>query len=383
MPTTASITLSRLAASRPVTAVTRLRAAVAAFARATVALETCPANTPERVRLALTSDPMSSDPHVAARRRAWRRSLLVPLRVLRASQPFNVVATTVVRSLTSAVGWRPGWVEKHLHRVGWVHCALPNGRTLTLKGRGDDWVSNLVFWNGWAGYEPETVPLFYRLATQSRVTLDVGAYVGFFALLASHANPSGQVYAFEALPAVHARLQRNVAANQLRNVECVPSAVGDRDGTAEFFHVARASIPCSSSLSFEFMQATGDLRRTVVPVLTLDRFVEERRLARVDLVKIDTETTEPDVLAGMAATLERDHPDVVCEVLAGRGSESRLDALIRRVGYQAFLLTDEGPALKERVEGHPRWLNYLFTVRPPDEVETLGREALRMGRAAA
>ena len=85
----------------------------------------------------------------------------------------------------------------------------------------------------------------------------------------------------------------------------------DGIGSAEMFHLARVDIPCSSSLSYEFMRPAGDLHRTVVPVLTLDRFVREKGIARVDLVKIDTETTEPEVLAGMADTLKRDHPAIV------------------------------------------------------------------------
>jgi Methyltransferase FkbM domain len=45
--------------------------------------------------------------------------------------------------------------------------------------------------------------------------------------------------------------------------------------------------------------------------------IREQGIAKVDLVKIDTETTEPAVIRGMARTLARDRPDVVCEVLAG------------------------------------------------------------------
>src|SRR5262245_54920135 len=110
-------------------------------------------------------------------------------------------------------------VVKHLHRIGIVQSTLPNGRTLRLWCKADDWVSNLVYWRGWKGYEPETVSLFFRLATRARVTIDVGAYVGFFSLLAGHANTSGLVYAFEPMLDPLERLRKNVSLNELTNVQ--------------------------------------------------------------------------------------------------------------------------------------------------------------------
>ncbi len=264
-----------------------------------------------------------------------------------------------MRGVLRAAGRESAWAVAHLHRVGDVHAALPNGRTLRLWSRGDDWVANQVYWRGWSGYEPETTPHFFRLATAARATLDVGAYVGFFALLAGHANPAGRVFAFEPLPGPFERLQRNVARNSLGNVTCVAAAAGVADGTAELYHVP-AELPTSSSLSLDFMRPAGALERLPVRVVALDGFVRAQGLARVDLVKIDTETTEPDVLLGMKETLARDHPRIVCEVLAGRGAEPRLEALLRPLGYRFFLLTPDGPVRKDAVLGHPRFLNYLF-----------------------
>jgi len=299
-----------------------------------------------------------------------RSAAVEVLKKLRASQPFNYIATTAVYGLLGAAGIQSESVIKHLHRVGLVRRRLPNGRTLCLWSRADDWVSNQIYWRGWDGYEPESAPLFFRLAARSRVTIDVGAYVGFFSLLAAHANAGGSVYAFEPMADVYARLQKNIALNQLENIRCVPSAVGERDGTAEFYHVS-SGMPCSSSLSLEFMQSASDVRSSTVPVVTLDRFARENGLDRIDLVKIDTESTEPQVLRGMVETIRRDRPIFMCEVLKDRGSERALDEILRPFGYRFYLLTPDGPVQRERIEGHPSWLNYLFTTLDPGEVGRL------------
>lgn len=292
------------------------------------------------------------------------------LKRLRTSQPFNRVATWSIRAFFNLTGLRSEFVIRHLHRVGNVECRLPNGHTLRLWSKADDWVSNQIFWRGLDGYEPETVSLFFRLAERSRTTIDIGAYVGFFTLLAAHANPDAEVYSFEPMPEVFDRLQNNILLNRISNAQCIAGAVGDIEGTAEFFHQS-TGMPTSSSLSFEFMSSATGVISTTVPVTTLDRFVEENSLTRIDLLKIDTESTEPDVLRGAITVLKRDKPVIFCEVLKGRGSEKPLEEILQPLGYRYYLLTPEGPVCHGSIEGHPEWLNYLFTTLSPDEVALL------------
>ena len=292
------------------------------------------------------------------------------LKRLRASQPLNLLATGAIHALQTVTGVTSEMVVKHLHKVGMVRRRLPNGRTLRLWSRADDWVSNQVYWRGWNGYEPETVPLFFRLAARAEVTLDVGAYVGFFALVAGHANPNARVYAFEPMPLVFERLRKNVRINRLQNVQCVNCAIGASQGTAEFYS-AGSEMQCSSSLSLGFMNGSERMYSFPVEVVMLDRFVSNNQINRVDLMKIDTETTEPEVLSGMVETLGRDHPMIVCEVLMDRGVESRLEAILHPLGYRYYHLTPDGPMLKEHIKGHPEWLNYLFTTHEAREVARL------------
>lgn len=266
------------------------------------------------------------------------------------------------------LGRRSELVVKHLHRVGHVQARLPNGRLLRLWSRGDDWIANQVFWHGWNGYEPETVDVFFRLAMRARVIVDVGAFVGLYSLLASHANPRARVLSFEPLPTVFRRLERNLRLNSANNVTCFNVAVGARSERAQLYHMD-AEVPLSSSLSHGFMEHVPELQQSTVEVVALDDVVREHRLEQVDLVKIDTESTEPEVLRGMSQVLEHHRPDIVCEVLQGRGSEHAVQALLERFGYRFYLLTPDGPKLRHAVSGHGTWLNYLFTLRSPETLQ--------------
>ena len=288
------------------------------------------------------------------------------LKRLRYSQPFNRVATGTVRGICRLVGNTPEVFPRHLHRIGDVFEKLPNGETLHLRSKGDDWITNLVFWNGWKAYEPGTIELFYRLARRAGVILDIGAYVGFFTMIAGLANRESRIYAFEPMEAIHRRLGENVARNGLKNVECFGVAVSDSIGHARFFFsqsALREGLPTSSSLSEDFMARAPELTTIDVPLVTIDALAREKGISRVDLVKIDTETTEPSVLRGMRHVLSRDRPTIVCEVLRDVDTVA-IEAELQPLGYKYFLLKPNGPEPRSSIEGHPEFLNFLFTAYP-------------------
>ena len=97
-----------------------------------------------------------------------------------------------------------------------------------------------------------------------------------------------------------------------------------------------------SALSYDFMRSAEMICSFPVSVITVDSFVRENAIEGVDLVKIDTESTEPQVLLGMIETIRRDQPAIICEVLKGRASEKLLAQILRPLGYRFYLLTPDG-----------------------------------------
>jgi FkbM family methyltransferase len=294
-----------------------------------------------------------------------RDSLKRRLKLVRDWSLLNVPVTSALRAAVRRTGRDPAFLVRYVPRVGVVEATLPNDARLRLWSKGDDDVASAVFWRGWLGHESETSAHFFDLARSAGVTIDIGAHVGYFSLLAGLANPNGIVYAFEPLDAVYARLRRNVALNDLSNVRCEKIALGRQSGTAEFFHVAD-SIPSSSSFSREFMESIVAEERLVastMAVTTLDQFLAERHVTGVDLVKVDTESTENDVLAGMLETLDRDRPRIICEVLPN-GPAREIEETLRPFGYRFALFTDNGLVATEHIEPHSIWRNFLFS--PPN-----------------
>jgi len=285
------------------------------------------------------------------------------LKLMRASQPFNSLATSTLRGLFAAVGQQPEFLIKHLPRTGITSVQLPNARVLKLEAASEDWIPTQLFWRGWTGYEPEVTSLFFRRAESARTVLDVGAHAGFYSLLASLANPNADVFAFEPLTRVFERLERNVQLNGLSKVQCFRVAAGANEGVQKFYFPDQEQ-PIASSLRSDMLLATfptNAIQHVPVSVVTLDQFVAKHQIEHVDLIKLDTERTEHDVLRGARQLIERDRPAIICEVWPDAGNQLELESILRPLGYRFFHLLPEGPSERHRIEGDERSLNYMFT----------------------
>lgn len=127
---------------------------------------------------------------------------------------------------------------------------------------------------------------------------DIGGNVGFYTILAARlVGPKGSVVAFEPEAMNFSRLQANVLLNDLHNVIACPFALSD--------HIGSASLQLQSHNAGEGAHALVDGAQdgTTVFLLTLDSAIKIFDLPPPNHVKIDVETHEEPVLAGMTETL--------------------------------------------------------------------------------
>lgn len=139
-------------------------------------------------------------------------------------------------------------------------------------------------------------------AGQGDTVIDLGGHIGTSALLFSRlVGPSGRVFSFE--PVLHAALERNMRENGATNVRVLPVGAGNGEGETAFFLSDRgvdSRIAGNSGMS--------DGVEVSLPVTTLDRFVAEERLDRVDFIKMDIEGAEEAAIRGAQATIARFRP---------------------------------------------------------------------------
>jgi len=222
------------------------------------------------------------------------------------------------------------------------------------------YVPRLLEEHGVQGYEPETMAAFLAAISLGNATevFDVGANVGVFSIIAA-AVTTACVTGFEPTPQLARTFRAIVGANDL-GCEVEELALGAETGRATLYLSAKTDS--SNSLRVGFRTATGTVE---VPVERLDDYVA-RTGRRPGVMKIDTETTEPDVLAGGPETLRTIRPWIVCEVLADK-TEAPLMQILRPLGYRFYHLgagpvpVESDAIVGDRTYRHRDW---LFTPAP-------------------
>ncbi len=218
------------------------------------------------------------------------------------------------------------------------------GRTFEVERAGLRWrldieciVQRKLYYHG--GFDVHDVRELMTRVPAGGVFFDIGSYFGYYSLLA--AQRGARVCAFEPDPANFALLARNIALNSLdQKIRAIPLALSDAPGRARF-----VAAPADN-------RGTGHLAGAnetggEVTLTTLDAFVAEQGLERLDAVKLDVEGVECRVLAGGRETLRRFRPAMLMELnppcLERAGSsEQALLAAVSDLGYRPMRATARG-----------------------------------------
>lgn len=179
------------------------------------------------------------------------------------------------------------------------------------------------------------------------IVIDVGAYIdGWYSLLAGKLiGEKGQVYAFEPHPVYYKLLKENVKLNNLTNITVLKSGVSDRVGTFDFYEAGVASSLIESNVEVNIHEKIIAFK---IKTTTLDKFVKEKKIKRIALIKIDVEGADMRVLRGAHRILQRTNaPDLIVEVADGflrnaGSSEQELLNYLNQLGYQPFCFTQYG-----------------------------------------
>ena len=172
-----------------------------------------------------------------------------------------------------------------------------------LFNRNDTFVGrSLELYGEWCEAEIE---LLAQVVKPGDVVLDVGANIGTHAVPFSRmVGDSGCVVAFEPQRLIFQNLCANLALNGLCNVVAHEVGVGREAGW-----VLVPVLDPRQEFNFAALAISGHTAGAMVKVVRVD----DLKLTRCNLIKVDVEGMEVDVLAGAASTIERFRPVLFVE----------------------------------------------------------------------
>ncbi len=212
--------------------------------------------------------------------------------------------------------------------------------------------------NGLSRYEPYALECFLALVEMAGpgAVFDVGANVGLYGLLAQ-AYGDREVHCFEPAPDT-AAIARAASTTHGLPMTVAELALGNETGMATLY--LSDSTDSSNSLNPQFRPHSKEI---VVPLETIDHYVG-RTGAAPSILKIDTETSEPEVLAGAEKLIREHRPWIMVEVLWSR-VEDRLHAVMDQFDYTYYHLNGPGPRpAAETIVGDSTSTHFMFLLAP-------------------
>lgn len=188
-----------------------------------------------------------------------------------------------------------------------------NERSLYRTSKGYYWLNDTgyidkqLIKNG--VFEGESTALAEKFVKPGDVVLDVGANIGYYSIIFSKlAGDSGKVIAFE--PTKHYRdvLLKNIKANKCYNIAVEPFGLSDSEQYLRI-NLGPSSATLHSPLGFDKVIGQEDIRLT-----TMDSYVKNAHLDKIDFVKIDVDGHEPMVLSGSWSAFDLFDPIVLLEI---------------------------------------------------------------------
>ena len=244
----------------------------------------------------------------------------------------------VLSGMTSLVPLRFQWrLSPVVDRLASTAFLTPDGPMVVRRGgllwevNPHDEICRALLWSG--SYESRDMDVVKGCLHEGAVVLDVGANIGIYSIMASKfLRGNCSIYALEPNPPVYQTLCRNIDRNKVAGIVPCKIALGDKKGV-------EILATCSSNTGVSYVQPEGSRDGgTVIEVTTLNDFVAEKQIKRIDFMKVDVEGYEAMFLKGGLKTLKAMNAVIMIEICPH--NLKRMDmtpegivALLRECGY--------------------------------------------------
>lgn len=158
--------------------------------------------------------------------------------------------------------------------------------------------------------------------------VDAGAHVGVFSVDASRKiGPQGKVFSFEPIPAINAILKNQTKYTASDNIIANTEALGAKKGATTYRFSDEKTSSSAENSEGESIDVT---------ITTLDDYVKEHKIEKINFIKMDIEGSEIAALTGATETIKRFKPRLSICIYHRPGDPEAIKRLIldMRPDYQ-------------------------------------------------
>ncbi len=261
----------------------------------------------------------------------------------------------------------PHCIYQHLHFNGNIKVRIDKCHSFKMYHYGN-MIENEIFWKGlYGGWEKLSMKLWVELCKKSEVIIDIGANTGLYALVAQSVNPNAQVYAFEPVKRVYKKIQHNIQINKFP-IKSYELAVSNKDGEAYIYDIDSEHI-YSVAVNKNLFSSDVKTHKVAINTIQLATFIKQENIKKIDLIKIDVETHEPEVLEGMQDFLIRFKPTLLIEILNDEVAH-RVNNILSGLGYLYFDIDET--ALPQQKSHISKSSHFNYLICQPDIAKKLG-----------
>jgi FkbM family methyltransferase len=210
-------------------------------------------------------------------------------------------------------------------------------------------------------YEASDSNMLYRIIEKDYTIFDIGGNIGWYTNHVASMLTKGIVYAFEPIPETFQKLGNNVALNGFKNIRINNFPLSDKSGPLTFYYTPL--MPGAASAAN--ITNSENIQKIECTTRTLDSYVAETNITRVDFIKCDVEGAELLVFKGAIETIKKYKPIIFTEMLRKWAAKfnyhpNDIVRLFEELGYSCFTADEGGLKAFSLVDEQTEETNFFF-----------------------
>jgi FkbM family methyltransferase len=210
-------------------------------------------------------------------------------------------------------------------------------------------------------YEKDESQMMYNLIEDGFTIFDIGANIGWYSIGITKAKNNIKIFAFEPILKTYKNLLANIELNKSQNIQTFNMGLHKEKTQLIFYFYPEISGNASSvNLSTE---SNPEIIKCDVD--TMDNFIKEQNVTKLDFIKIDIEGAELFAFEGGINTIKKFKPIVFTEMLRKWSAKfgyhpNKIIEIFNKINYNCFVVKENRLEIIKEMNEETVETNFFF-----------------------